>query len=138
MLKHSLSIIDNFRFYNEMSSMADRAAQLAGNAEAAARFLYFRNSVASMIDTLLINGFSQDQEFEADAGAIVLLAAAGYSPSGLLDMLNILQSVQSSQKGGFNATHPSPALRIENARRYVAQYPVQDTRARRAGRFRNK
>jgi predicted Zn-dependent protease len=138
MLKHSLSIIDDFRLYDEMSAMADRAAQLAGNTEAAARYLYFRNSVAATVDTLLKNGFSQDQEFEADAGAVVLMAAAGYSPTGLLDMLSVLQRVQSSQKGGFNTTHPSPERRIENARKYVSQYPVQDTRASRTARFRNK
>jgi len=138
MLKHSLSIIDNFRFYNEMSSMADRAAQLAGYTEAAARYLYFRNSVTATIDALLINGFSQDQEFEADAGAVVLMAAAGYNPISLLEMLSILQRIQSSQKGGFNATHPSPAQRTENARKYVTLYTVQDTRARRAARFKNK
>jgi beta-barrel assembly-enhancing protease len=138
MLKHSLSMIDNLRFNDEMSAMADRAAKLAGNTQAASRLQYFRNSVAATIDTLLINGFSQDQEFEADAGAVVLLAASGYSPAGLLDMLNILQRVQSSQKGGFNSTHPSPAQRIENVRKYVGQYTVQDTRTRRAGRFRNK
>jgi predicted Zn-dependent protease len=138
MLKHSLSIIDDLRLYDEMSDAADRAAQLAGNTEAAAKYLYFRNSVAATIDTLMKNGFSQDQEFEADAGAVVLMAAAGYSPAGLLDMLGILQGVQSSQKGGFNATHPSPAQRIENARRYISQYAVQDTRASRTDRFKNK
>jgi predicted Zn-dependent protease len=138
MLKHSLSIIEDLWLHDEMSAMARRAAQLAGNNEAAARYLYFRNSVAATIDTLVKNGFSRDQELEADAGAVVLMAAAGYSPAGLLDMLNILQKVQGSQKGGFNTTHPSPALRMENAKRFISLYPVQDTQASRAARFKNK
>jgi len=138
MLKHSLSIIEDIRLHDEMSAMADRAAQFAGNSEAATKLMYFRNSVAATVDALVKNGYSQDQEFEADAGAVVLMAAAGYNPIALLEMLSILQKVQSSQKGGFNTTHPSPADRIDNASRYVAEYPVKDTRASRASRFKNK
>jgi len=138
MLKHSLSIIEDIRLHDEMSEMAERATQFAGNSEAAAKLTYFRNSVAATIDALVRNGYSQDQEFEADIGAVVLMAAAGYNPISLLEMLNVLQKVQSSQKGGFNITHPSPADRIENARKYVAEYPVQDTRDSRADRFINK
>jgi predicted Zn-dependent protease len=138
MLKHSLSIIEDIRLHDEMSAMAERAAQFAGNSEAASKLMYFRNSVAATVDALVKNGYSQDQEFEADTGAVVLMAAAGYNPIAILEMLTILQSVQSSQKGGFNTTHPSPAQRIENVIKYVSEYAVQDTRASRAGRFRNK
>jgi predicted Zn-dependent protease len=138
MLKHSLSIIDDLRLHEDMSFMADRATQLAGNTEAAARFQYFRDSVAATVDTLVRNGFSQDQEFEADAGAVVLMAAAGYNPAGLLDMLRVLQRIKNSEKDGLNATHPSPARRFENAMEYVRQYPVEDTRTSRTERFKNK
>jgi predicted Zn-dependent protease len=142
MLKHGLTIIEDTRLYNEMSSMGNLAVQFAGTSASAVKLQYFRNSVAAITDTLVKNGFSQDQEFEADEGAVVLMAASGYNPAGLLDMLAVLQRVQNSQKGGFYVTHPNPALRIENAKKYVdkyvSQYRVQDTQASRAARFKNK
>ena len=138
MLKHSLSIIEDVRLHEEMSSMADLATAFAGNTAAAARFAYFRNSVAATVDALVKNGYSQEQEFEADSGAVVLLAASGYSPRALTEVLRILHSVQNTQKGGFNATHPSPAQRLENAEKFTRQYRVEDTRPSRAPRFRNK
>jgi len=138
MLKHSLSIIENIRLLGEMAATAEQAAQFTNNKEAVARLQYFQNSVVATINALMINGFSRDQEFEADAGAAVLMAAAGYNPTGLLDMLSILQRVQNTQKGGFNTTHPSPADRIASVRSVVNLYKVQDTQASRAARFKNK
>jgi len=138
MKKHSLSIIDDLRLHEEMSAMADLATAFAGNTAAAARFAYFRNSVAATVDALVKNGYSPEQEFDADSGAVELLVASGYNPAALLEMLRILQVVQRTQEGGFNTTHPSPAERLRNAEESVRQYPVQDTRSYRAPRFKNK
>ena len=138
MLKHGLSMIEDMRLHDDMSVMADRAVQFAGNTEAAARFSYFRNSVAATVNALVKNGFSQEQEFEADEGAVVLLAASGYNPQALLGIIRVLMRVQSSQNGGFNSTHPSPAQRLERAREYVRQYQVQDNSSSREQRFKNK
>ena len=138
MLKHSLSTIDDIKLHEEMSAMADIATAFAGNTAAAARFTYFRNCVAATIDTLVKNGFSQEQEFEADSGATVLLTASGYNPAAIIEILQVLQRVQSTQNGGFNATHPSPAQRLENAEKVVRQYHVEDTSPNRVPRFRNK
>ena len=138
MLKHGLSIIDDMRLLDEMSAAADSATRLAGNTQAAARFTYFRNSIGAALDAIVKSGFSQDQEFDADEGAIVLLAASGYNPAGLLEMLRVLQRVQTSQRGGFNVTHPSPAQRLDHAQRIAAQFQIRDTASSRASRFLNK
>ena len=138
MLKHGLSIIDDVRLLVEMPAMADRAVQFADNPKAAARYTYFRNSVDAMFGALVRNGFSRDQESDADEGAVVLLAASGYSPAGFLDLLRVLQQVQASQRGGFNATHPSPTQRLVRVQSYVRQYQVRDTQSYRESRFMNK
>jgi predicted Zn-dependent protease len=80
-------------------------------------------------------GYSQQQEFDADARALELLALAGYNPSGLMDMLRDLAKVQSSHSGGFNRTHPAPARRITNAERSIGKYRVMDTSMYRRNRF---
>jgi predicted Zn-dependent protease len=137
-LKRGLSIISDMSLSNEMAATADRAANFSGNSPSAQRLMGFRNSVASIIDTMITNGYSQPQEYAADREAVAILAASGYDPRALVDILGILQRVQRSQIGGFNTTHPTPAQRIANLEGVTRQYRVQDTRAYRVPRFRNR
>jgi len=137
LLKHGIAIINDMKFNDEMTAAANRAADFAGKDNAAAkRLMLFRDSVSKTMDTMLKNGYSQTQEFEADREAVTLLQKAGYDPMALQDMLKVLQQVQKSQKGGFNTTHPSPADRITNVEN--VRYRAQDTRKYRVPRFKNK
>jgi len=95
----------------------------------------FGLSVEVLVDVML-NGYSKEQEFEADALAMSLLALAGYEPSALIDILRVLERNQQGRRGGFNDTHPTPAQRITNAQRTVGNYEVEDTRSHRVARFR--
>ena len=62
------------------------------------RFICFRDSVATVIDTILRNGYSQIQEFEADQEALILLALSGYNPGALVDRVSAYSSI--SSRGG--------------------------------------
>jgi len=136
-LKHGLSIISESRFNDEMSAVANRAMDVVGKDNAGAkRLMFFRDSVTKTIDTMVKNGYSRDQEFEADREAVALLQKAGYNPSALRDMLTVLQRVQKTQKGGFNTTHPSPEERIANVENLSSR--TQDTSRYRTSRFKNK
>jgi predicted Zn-dependent protease len=84
---------------------------------------------------MMQNGYSQQQEFEADSTGMAFLSLAGYEPSSLLDMLRVLERTQSSHPGGFNKTHPTPAQRITNAQKTVGNYDVPDTRSFRTSRY---
>jgi len=133
-LKHSVDIINEVRFTDDMMAVANRAAGIAArNSVNAGQLLYFRESITKSIDTLMKNGYSQSQEFNADWEAIVILAYAGYDPSALIDILKVLQKVQTSQKDGFNTTHPSPRERIANLERL--KFKASDTRKYRMPRF---
>jgi predicted Zn-dependent protease len=135
-LQHSVDMINDMRFTNEMMAAADRAADIAARNSANARqFLYFRESITKTIDTLMKNGYSQVQEFDADKEAMKLLANAGYNPSALTEMLRGLQKVQTSQKGGWYTTHPSPHERIANVEKI--RYRAPDTRRYRIPRFKS-
>jgi predicted Zn-dependent protease len=130
-LKHSVTLIDEMRFTSEMSAIASRAIDIAGGDR---RLKNFRDSVATVMDTMLKNGYSRAQEFNADWEAMSLLASSGYDPMALVDMLKILQNVQRTQSGGFNATHPSPAERIANAEK-LRYRNLDDTRKFRTARY---
>ena len=99
-------------------------------------FKQFNLSGAQVIADALNAGFSQSQEFDADISAISLLVATGYSPQGLVEMLQELEKIQRGRVGGFNNTHPSPASRLVNAKVAATRYPDNaSNRAIRQRRF---
>lgn len=75
-------------------------------------------SIASkLIDSgkqLFIRGLDKDDEYEADRMGVVIAARSGYSPYGLVGVLQTLSAAPSD--GGFALmfkTHPTPTSRIE-------------------------
>jgi len=138
MMKHSINIINVMRFSDEMTAIADRASGFTGRGSAAQRLLVFRDSVREITDAILKNGYSREQELEADQEAIILLAASGYNPLAILEVLKVLQSTENSQRAGLNATHPSARERIANVERWIGNRQVRDNSSFRTPRFRNK
>jgi predicted Zn-dependent protease len=95
----------------------------------------FGLSVDVVVDAML-NGYSREQEHEADSVAMSLLALAGYQPSALIDVLRMLERNQPDRRGGFNSTHPTPAQRITSVQRIAGSFEVEDTRSFREARYR--
>ena len=137
MLKHGMRLIDDMAIFGQASQVASMGQAMSGNA-AANRLMLYRNSVSSVLDAMIKNGYSQEYEFEADRIAVRILAAAGYDPAAMTEILKVLQRVQTSQKGGFNNTHPTPAARITNVDTVLKNIRVQDTKSFRTPRFKNK
>lgn len=135
-LQHSIKAIKTSRITNALlvtgSTVAGAVVQDTSLAELTD---IFNESVGEIITTLVNNGYSQAQEFNADALAMSLLASAGYEPSSLIDMLGALERAQPGHPGGFNNTHPAPAERIANAQAKIGALQVADTRQFRRGRF---
>jgi beta-barrel assembly-enhancing protease len=73
--------------------------------------------VAPTLITVVEKGYGQDQELDADANAIRLMAAAGYDPNGLPQFLQKLESAG----GGPFSTHPGKPQRISKANAQIAQ-----------------
>jgi predicted Zn-dependent protease len=137
-LQHSVDLIRYMRITQDLSDTADRSARIAAReASLSQRKTLFDNAVRDMVTALIVNGYSQEQEFQADIYALKLLAIAGYSPASMVDVLTLLQNTRGS--GGFNGTHPAPARRIANVRQELTQnsrsYQIQDTGSFRSARF---
>jgi len=96
----------------------------------------FTLSGARTISDNLNAGFSRIQEFDADITAMSLLAAAGYNPQSMVEMLRELDKIQGrgNANTGFNHTHPSPASRMVNASVAANRYANTPDN----GRFREK
>ena len=138
MLDHGLSMIQEIALSNEALAIAGRAAGFAGGTPEATRLMGFRDSVSTIVETLVRSGYSQEQEFAADRKAVDLLVAAGYNPRALVDMLRILQQRQGAQPGGLLSTHPPPAERIRHVEDAIRRHRVTDTSAHRRVRFANR
>ena len=108
---------------------------LSGDAEARAQFgvdaavssADIRRAIGNSADvrallaksSARVSAFSQQQELQADALAIRLLAKAGYDPAALARFLATMQAHERAGPGGetFTAAHPAPSLRIARARK---------------------
>ena len=134
-LQHGLKAIKNSRFNQAVVVTATSATSAATGYDVEELTNTFGLSVNEIITTMVTNGYSREQEFEADTTAMSLMALAGYEPSSLLDMLKILEKTQSGKTGGFNKTHPTPSQRIANAQKTVGNFKVPDTRSYREARF---
>jgi predicted Zn-dependent protease len=133
--QHALTSIRNARYTNAaISGVLAGVGAAVGTEDAKELAGVMSDSVNEVVTTMVVNGFSKEQEFEADKTALSLLASAGYQPSGILEMLGALQ--QRQQGGaGFSKTHPSPADRITNVNRSIKEYAVPDTRSFRTSRY---
>jgi len=133
-LQHSIKAIKSSRVTQAILVTGTSAAGAAAGMDVNQLTDVFNESVGEIVLTLVNSGYSQSQEFEADDTAARLLGSAGYNPSGLLDMLNALSSVQTAGSG-FGKTHPTPERRITNAQRTVGTIAVADTSSYRQARF---
>ena len=69
-------------------------------------------TVANLSTQILGLRYSRKDEREADLGGLGYMVAAGYDPAGMVETMQILQSLHSSSSIDFFSTHPSPENRI--------------------------
>ncbi|GHV24542.1 peptidase M48 [Spirochaetia bacterium] len=127
-LQHSIKAIKSTRV---VSAITETTTSVAGLA--LSELTEVLDDAAKEIVTAMHEGYSQEQEFDADKLALELLANAGYEPSSLVTMLRSLKP----QPGGFTKTHPTPDERIAKLERPLRQYKaaIPDTRIDRETRY---
>jgi predicted Zn-dependent protease len=135
-LQHSIKSIRTSRITQAILITGASAAGAASGYDVNEMTDIFNESVGEIVTTMVNSGYSQSQEFDADATALSLLAAAGYDPGGLIEMLRELEKNQKGGAGGFGKTHPTPSRRIDNAENNIGKYRVADTRNYRTQRYR--
>jgi predicted Zn-dependent protease len=135
-LYHGIDSVKDQRFTGALHDAAAYAADVAMEAAGVSELTrIFDSSIREMVTTLITNGYTQEQEFQADIVALSLLADAGYRPSALLNMLNVLkQQNDQRQSNGFGKTHPTVDSRINNINKFDS-YQIPDTAQFRKARF---
>jgi predicted Zn-dependent protease len=131
-LQHGLKAIKNAR---ASQALVQTGANVAGEVMNLGELTSaFTETIGDIVNTMVINGYSQSQEFDADTSAVKLMAASGYDPAGLITMLRAIE--KKSDPKGFGKTHPGPAQRITSAEKTLNQQKVEDTKAARTARYR--
>ena len=133
-LRHSIKSIKASRTTQAFLITAAAGTGMAKGVDADELAEIINESCGEIIQTMVNSGYSKEQEYDADIAAMCFLAAAGYQPSGLIDMLNGLKAVHTVGLG-LSKTHPAPAQRIYFAKKALGRFNVADTRNSRQQRF---
>ena len=128
-LGHGLSSVQGAKIAQIASEFAIDAGNAAGG-NAAAFTTVFGDSIADLARILIISGYSQTYEFQADLEARHILAAAGYDPNALSRLISRLPSRSQENPVGFAATHPEPISRLES----LASQPMEGAKGKSAKR----
>jgi len=135
-LRHGTSAIKNSRWAEAGASTTNAVIVTLSPDETVKLANLMGNMVQDATSSLMTNGYSSNQEFDADAKALHLLAGAGYNPSALIEMLQILQVLNGRTKAGMFKTHPTPRTRINNAKYELGIVEIpEDTSEYRIQRF---
>lgn len=137
-LQHGIKAIKGDRWTNAALTVAGSTVTALSDGEMREAVAAFDESVDSIVTTMVNKGYSQSQEYEADATALEIMAAAGYNPHAMTEMLGQLKVRQPKSSGGFASTHPSASNRLKRVEKELGSYrqaAVPELRQRRFGQF---
>jgi predicted Zn-dependent protease len=107
--KHQLKALQSALVATAVTDIAGSVGSMSGN-----RALTSASQVIKGGKELFLRGLDKDDEFEADRMGAVIAARGGYSPYGLVGVLQTLSAAPSD--GAFALlfkTHPTPVSRLE-------------------------
>jgi beta-barrel assembly-enhancing protease len=120
--RDGVKAVQSSRWVEAATAIGTGAAGKLGSAELAKITSLFEGSVNDVFKMLVVNGYSREQEMEADRSALAILHRAGYDPHGLADYLaRLAQEQQGGKQGAFFSTHPGMADRLTAVRATIAE-----------------
>jgi predicted Zn-dependent protease len=111
-LAHEISHVLNHDGLNAVKQAKFMEAGVDAAAASNQHFAAFNQATNFLTQKVLTSGWNQGQENAADAGAVQLLQAAGYDPTGLPRFLGRAQQRGAPRGGKIFGTHPGTPERI--------------------------
>lgn len=132
--KHGLQAIRQDRMTKALTAIAEEALkdQKTPNKELTD---LFEGSIKDITTTLITNGYSQNQEYQADHGAMVILGNLGYSQGALIRVLQTMRKRFNPEALDFLKTHPAPESRIAEISKFYSASSVYAVNPIRQKRF---
>lgn len=128
--KHGLQAIKKSRVTEAVTTLALEGTKTFGGEDLAGLTRTFENSISDISSTLIVNGYSRSFEYQADLAATIILQRVGYNPSGLVDMLNVMDQRLKPEGLDFAKTHPAPTKRVSEIESYLSYSKVQSSVSR--------
>jgi len=120
--KDGVASIQKSRWAQVVTTLGSEAARKYGGAEMAKLVSLFEGSVNDVVSTLLVRGYSREQERAADFSALKILRRLGYNSYALPDYLEKLASEEAKGAArGIFTTHPGMKDRVNKARLVIAE-----------------
>jgi len=120
--KDGLGAIQNARWAEVVTALGTEAARKLSGADLAKLVSLFEGSVNDVAKTLLVNGYSREQESAADLSALGYMNRIGYDPNGLPDYLEkLVREQKAGANKGIFGTHPGMQDRLSKAKSLIAQ-----------------
>ncbi|HUX00034.1 MAG: M48 family metallopeptidase [Phycisphaerae bacterium] len=91
--------------------LAAASAAMSRN-EQGARLAAQTEDLAKVVASLVQMKYGRDMESEADRFGLDYLAAAGYDPQEMVNLLNVFVSMRGARPPEFLSTHPNPENRV--------------------------
>ena len=130
--RHGLQAIKKSRITDAVTILAIEGTKTFGGEDLASLTQTFEDSISDITSTLVVNGYSRAFEYQADAGAVNILYRVGYNPSGLVDMLRVMDKRLKPGGSDFVKTHPSPEKRISEIETFLSYSEVKSPIPRQA------
>ena len=134
-LNHGLQAIDKSRLTAAATILGTEAAKNLGGRELADLTKTFESSISDITSTVMNSGYARKFEFQADKAAVTILERSGYSPRGLVSMLQQMEKQLKPGGHDFAKTHPAPQDRIKELAKVIPAPSGSETTAERQARF---
>ena len=95
----------------------------------------FESSIDDVFKTIVVNGYSREAEYAADAAAVKELTRAGYDPTALVAVLTIMEAKGKGATSGIFKTHPPTSERLAKVKALACEAPPSKGEAIRTQRF---
>jgi predicted Zn-dependent protease len=113
-------VVNELKIKGTDETAAAGLAALIGGTSQSARTA-FAQAVDTAMDILFKDGYSREDEIQADRDAVLFSAMAGYEPGGLINFFERVSALKGKQTEVLDKTHPSYATRIDWIRGSISQ-----------------
>jgi len=115
--QHQVKAIEKSNSFSNLGELAFLAAdakqrQKGGYSKNSLRNTNIAKGLFDVTHTLYTKGLGREDELDADAKAVILMARAGYDPYAYLSLMQLVETVDNKNKTLLLATHPKSADRI--------------------------
>ncbi len=82
-----------------------------------------QSAIAQYVGSIIGMKYGREDEIEADRFGVKYLFETGYQPEAQIEVMEILEDASGGQRQPeFLSTHPSPANRIGEIKKYIEEY----------------